>query len=199
MIKAKNLVLLRQYGFEKGSDEISINLLKEVFQQAINEGKMEVTIADEEISTGGLFGNTYKSFAILNKENAKYLPVYVFSYVDKKIPLIEIVTMGKGEQINDAELGSMLAKKQSNIKNFFRDAVDAYSRGKAVGKKIGGSGLAGGVGGLIGLGIGSLVGGSINLIAKGIKSVMRDKEAYEKELIYYDTILTLSDSIILGN
>lgn len=197
MIKAKDVILLRQYALPKG-EEVILEDVKEVYEAALRESGIEALIIDSEMSVGGTFNSkVIPAFEFISIQNADYLHMYVIAYEDKNTPLIEVVTIGKGEQIKDVELGSLFVKKSAKLASYMKGMSDAYNRGKSLGMRFGTVGGAK-VGSAIGVGTSAIIKGGFKLAAKGIKLAMRDKEAYDKEMNYYMSILALSDAIIDG-
>ena len=190
MYKAKDLVLLRQWYFDE-SDVFTLDDVKEVFQKGLENMEFDTIIVDDEVAVGNVFNSsTVPVFWIKSTDNPDYMGILVCTYKDKKTPLIEMGTIGKGQQIKDAELAGLFVKT-SAVKDF----ISTVSMGSAVAKRMTGHGVAGAVG----AGVTAAVSGGFKLAAKGVKALMRDQEAYDKEMGFYMSIINLGDALIGGN
>ena len=187
MYKARDLVLLRQWYFDE-SDVFDLDDVKEVFQKGLEDAEYDTIIVDDEIAVGNVFNSsTLPVFWIKSTNNPNYMDILVCSYKDKKIPLIEMATIGKGQQIKDVELAGLFIKT-SAVKDF----ISTVSMGSAVAKRMTGHGVAGAVG----AGVTAAVSGGFRLATKGVKALMRDQEAYDKEMGFYMSIINLADNCI---
>lgn len=194
MVKSKDLVLLRQYICS--GDEVAFEDLKALFTEGIKEAEIEATISDEDIAVGGLLSSKIiPACMIMGPTEHRYIAMYIYTYVDKRTPIIEIAATGKGEQIKASELGSMFVKKSVKMKSYIGGLANAYKKAKSYGSRFSSPGAS--IGAAVGVGASSLVVGGFKLAATGIKLAMRDKEAYEKELTFYTSVLALGDYLLL--
>ena len=65
-------------------------------------------------------------------------------------------------------------------------------------RRFGVSGTASALGAGAGVAVGAAIGGSVRLVAKGVKALLRDKDAYERERGFYELVLGLGDYLIGG-
>lgn len=193
MYKTKDLVLLRQWYFDE-SEVFSIKDVKELFQNAIEEAVLHVAIIDEIITSGGFFSSdTIPAFGIRCLDCSQYSPymdILVYTYTDKGIPLIEMAIAGKGQQIKATELGELFIRISAT-----RNFIGAVGVGGIAAKLLTGHGIAG----TVGAGIGAAMSGGFKLAKKGVKALIRDQEAYDKEMTFYMSMLDLGDILIGGN
>lgn len=116
--------------------------------------------------------------------------VHIATYYEKQARVVVMGVIGKGQQVKAAELESFYAKCFGSISAF----TNAVRAGKNRSLRIGGGALAGG----IGAGVGFAIAGGVKLAAKGVKALLRDKEAYEKEMDFYRFAMSAGDFVLGG-
>ena len=101
---------------------------------------------------------------------------------------------GKGEQIKAPELEKLFYKAVGTVAGVY----DGYQKSKNIMRRFGVSGTASALGAGASVAVGAAIGGSVRLVAKGVKALLRDKDAYEREMGFYELVLGLGDYLIGG-
>lgn len=126
--------------------------------------------------------------------NEKYLQLNNYLYNEKgKVYWVTSVS-GKGEQIRAKDL-EKLYQKASGAWGLFKAGV---ANGKDLAARLHLSTKAAGIGAGIGVASGLAIKGVAGLAAKGIRALVRDKEAYKKEMDFYNKALGIIDYVAGG-
>lgn len=174
---ANNLTYIRRWEFSRNT-EPTLSELETGFKETLEALDSDIRIQVND------------STLVLRSPNAQYMSVLIdCGTVDGK-PVVDMSVSGKGEQIKASELEKYYVKSLGAMNRFLNSVnkVD-YFRQLTHAK-----GLAYGVGAVVG----STIGGSVRLIAKGVKALLRDQEAYQKELGFYIRAMGIGDFVVGG-
>ena len=161
-------VFLREWDLGRGT-ELTLENLKEEMREIVNASGLDVSIFETSFQNRSALAVSGKS---------EYMNVY--HYLDGTKLMVEVV--GKGEQVRAEDLASLFSK-----------AV-AYYQVYSYAKRCGGGGLAAGVGAATTVALRS----GFKAVAKGVRVLLRDREAWEKEMAFYQNTLGIGDYVIGG-
>ncbi|WP_415931992.1 hypothetical protein [Zhenpiania hominis] len=179
-IKEKELIAVRQFYFPKG-ENISLDDLKEGFQKTFEELQFPSIIQEETVSTGGLLGKEFESFSVFhNEKRNNYIGFNFVLFMEKRQLYLQISAYGKGEQVKPKDLIGFMRKLQAES-SVAANVYNRFGQRKSV---------------AVGYVAGRALSGGVNLMIKGIKVALRDREAYEKEMGYYNDFLLLCDELL---
>jgi len=181
MYKSKDFTELRYWTMPNDSN-MTIDDVKTAFKDLASAADIPVYISDIEID------NNIPAFEIRSLKNSNYMGVYVYYYSN----FIGMALEGKGEQIKAPELESLFQKAAGGVLGVY----NAYKYGRNSAMRFGISKTAGGISAGLGAITGGVVKGSAKLIAKGVKALLRDQEAYDKEMAFYQIALGLGDYLV---
>lgn len=189
MSKKEDITLLRMWEFENEQD-IDIEIIRQAFSDLFKGIATSYYLSEPGDFTRSELGIANLPAISICSGNDAYMTVHITTYYERKSRVVVMGIIGKGEQIKAAELESFYTKCFGSVSAF----TNAIKVGNRYGRKIGGSSLAGG----IGAGVGFAIGSSVKLAAKGVKALLRDKEAYEKEMDFYRFAMSAGDFVLGG-
>lgn len=184
MYKSKDFTELRNWTLN-GSAKVNIEELKEIFEELVIAATLPVYIVDIEID------DNLPAFKIKSSSNSSYMGVYVYC----KSQVVGMALEGKGEQIKAPELEKLFYKAAGTVAGLY----DGYHKGRNVMHRFGVGGMTGSLAAGAGVAVGAAIGGSVRLISKGVKVLLRDQEAYDKEMAFYNLALGIGDYLIGGS
>lgn len=177
MAKATDFTLLRQWWFNQG-EEPTYHDLKTGFEDVIEAAGLKLQI---QTSGNGLF---------ITGNSTEYMPVSVFSMNEKGTPIIAMGVEGKGQQIKAQELAQYFTKSSGAMSKIQNGLLKSGALIQTF--RIGGAAVG------IGAGVGMAVRGGAKIIAKGVKALLRDQAAYEREISHYSLCMGLGDFVVGG-
>ena len=183
MYKSKDFTELRNWTLSNDV-EVTINDLKEAFEELTRAADIPVSIIDIEID------NSLPAIKIRSTLNSNYMGIYVYCNSN----MVGMALEGKGEQIKAPDLEKLFYKAVGTVAGVY----DGYQKSKNIMRRFGVSGTASALGAGAGVAVGAAIGGSVRLVAKGVKALLRDKDAYEREMGFYELVLGLGDYLIGG-
>lgn len=183
MYKSKDFTELRNWTLSNDV-EVTINDLKEAFEELTRAADIPVFIMDIEID------NSLPAINIRSTLNSNYMGIYVYCNSN----MVGMALEGKGEQIKAPELEKLFYKAVGTVAGVY----DGYQKSKNIMRRFGVSGTASALGAGASVAVGAAIGGSVRLVAKGVKALLRDKDAYEREMGFYELVLGLGDYLIGG-
>lgn len=181
MATSRNTTCLRRWAFVKGK-EPTFDALKENFEEmlkALNLPDVHMRADEEKLVFRGM---------------GPYMPVAVWlEMVDGK-PVVEMAVSGKGEQIRAQDLEKYFVRSIGAVDRF----LASMDRAELFRQKYLTKGAAFGVGAVAGAAMSKAVVGSVKLVAKGVRALLRDQEAYDKELAFYLRAMGIGDLVVGG-
>lgn len=183
MYQSKQFVELRCWTIDR-EQALSGAEVKEIFVELIRAAGYPIEVVDITID------NRMPGLALRYAENQNYMPLYIYGNADS----IWMALEGKGEQVKATDLVKLYHKAAGALSGMHA----SYKRTQNKLGRLGISSKSASLGVGIGLATGAAIGGSVRLLAKGVSVLMRDKEAYEKEMAFYDLALNLGDFLIGG-
>lgn len=183
MYNSKDFTELRNWTLSNDV-EVTINDLKEAFEELTRAADIPVSIIDIEID------NSLPAIKIRSTLNSNYMGIYVYCNSN----MVGMALEGKGEQIKAPDLEKLFYKAVGTVAGVY----DGYQKSKNIMRRFGVSGTASALGAGAGVAVGAAIGGSVRLVAKGVKALLRDKDAYEREMGFYELVLGLGDYLIGG-
>lgn len=184
MYQSKQFVELRCWTIDR-EQALSGAEVKEIFVELIQAAGYPIEVVDITID------NRMPGIALRYTENQSYMPLYIYGNADS----IWMALEGKGEQVKATDLVKLYHKATGALSGMHA----SYKRTQNKLGRLGISSKSASLGVGIGLATSAAIGGSVRLLAKGVSVLMRDKEAYEKEIAFYDLALNLGDFLIGGN
>lgn len=190
MGKKDTFTLLRTWDFgrEQKPDIDMINkAFSDLFEGIETFSRLEEPSEDtkRELGIAGL-----PAFCICS-ENLQYMKVFIGVYPENGNYFALMGVTGKGQQIKAAEMEPFYAKCMGSVSNF----TNAIRASRSYAQRFGGSAaLAAG----ITAGVSHALVGGVKLAAKGVKALLRDKEAYEKEMAFYQFAMNAGDFVLGG-
>ena len=173
---AKQEVLLREWVFENGA--------------TVSVGELEKALQDIVQATGlnyDVYRTTFQNIpAVAVLSNPRYMPVYHYLSGSSVIAEVE----GKGEQVRAEDLASLYSKATAVWSDF------NYAKNR--GRMLSGGGMLNGIAAGVGAAAGLAIRGSFKLLAKGVRVLLRDQGAWEREIAFYQNALGLGDFVIGG-
>lgn len=181
---AKNQeILLRSWQMESNYD-VTFDELKSAIEELIKG--IDAKIAVDYSSQLG-----QKSIALFQ---GQYMPVHFYFTREKGINYIVTSVIGKGNQVKATDLEKFYYKAVGSLSTFLYATDKGIGIAKTIKSISAVHGIAGGVGAATGLAIR----GTFKLAAKGLRVLMRDKEAWDNEMAHYQLCMSISDFVIGG-
>lgn len=198
MYKTEDFTRLRLWYFDE-TDEISCDSIKASFKDLI--GALEdvsMAVCDDFIDAKQTLGESeYPAVKVYHK-NAEYMPVYIISFEQGSNIYVSMGVAGKGEQVKAEELEKLYVRAAGSVSNTYAKIKNGIRAGRNLDRRFGGTGTGGAIGAGIGTVAGAAIGGSIRLAAKGLKALLRDREAYEREMGFYSSVISMGDYLMGG-
>ena len=183
MYKSKDFVELRNWILEDDS-VVSVEEIKRLFEELISAANISAYVGD--ITIDGKF----PAIAIYSITNDRYMGIYVYCQGNT----IGMALEGKGEQIKATDLVKLYYKAAGALSG----AYGGYRKSKDIMRRFGLGGTGSAIGAGVGVAAGAAIAGGAKLIAKGVKALLRDREAYDKEMAFYTLVLGTGDYLIGG-
>ena len=180
MAKSKDYVVLRHW--DCGNAEISFSDVRSSFKDIVD------AIGGEQVSLKNNGGDSF----MLCSVNESYMPVNIFTYWDNGSLFVDMAVIGKGEQIKAEELESLYRNAMGTLSSLY----GGYQQSKYLMRRFGASSTASSLTAGVSVAVGAAIGGSMKLMAKGVKALLRNKEAYDKEMAFYTLVLSYGDFLI---
>lgn len=168
MIKEKELRDFRPDFQYKNGREITLNLVREKLEIAMNNASAPVAFEKDQIKTGGIFNsNSVDCLVMYHPEHTKdYFKFCIYIIYDGNDAVVCTREYGQSKQMDKA-YRSEIAKK--GVKDYFRlDAEDYSAIGNAIGSAIGGA----------------------------LGSIGKSKKKLEAEKMYYSLVYEVLDEVI---
>lgn len=108
--------------------------------------------------------------------------------------LLGMALEGKGEQIKAQELEKLFYKAAGIVSGVH----NSYKQTKNIMARFGARGTGASIGAGVSVAAGAVIGGGVRLVAKGVKALLRNQEAYDREMGFYNLALGLGDYLIGG-
>ena len=174
--------------WDLGNDNsISLEDVKVAFQDI-------VAATDLPISVGNSNSLGFNTVVIQSSNNTQYMPVHNYLQHEGGSLLLVTSVAGKGPEVKAEELEKLYYKAVGAWSDF----KYGLEKGKQVARYFGNSTRAAGIAGGIGAATGLAIRGTFKLAAKGVRALLRDKEAYEAEMAFYTMALGAVDYIAGG-
>ena len=184
---AKNReIIIRVWDLGKDNN-ISLEDVENAFQDLLTATNLPCTIVNSKILG-------FETIAIQSKTNNQYMPLYNYLTSESGSLLLVTSVEGKGPQVKADELEKLYYKATGAWSDF----KYGLEKGKQAARYFGNSTRAAGIAGGIGAATGLAIRGTFKLAAKGVRALLRDKEAYEAEMAFYTTALGVVDYIAGG-
>lgn len=180
MAKSKDYVVLRHW--DCGNAEISLSDVRTSFKDIID------AIGGQQVFLKNNGGDSF----MLCSANESYMPVNIFTYWDNGSLFVDMAVIGKGEQIKAEELESLYRNAMGALSNLY----GGYQQSKYFMRRFGASSTASSLTAGVSVAVGAAIGGSVKLMAKGVRALLRNKEAYDKEMAFYTLALSYGDFLI---
>jgi len=174
-------ILLREWDLGKGSN-ITLADLKEALQDIIDAAGMSILSVHEASN------RNIPAIAIYGA--SQYMPVY--HYLNGNSVMVSVV--GKGEQIRAEDLEKFYSKAAGAWYKY----QYAKNTGRSFAMRFGASGTAAGISAGITAATTMALKGGFKLAAKGVRALMRDQAAWEREMAFYQNALGVGDYVIGG-
>lgn len=182
MYNSKDFTPLRSWTLDRDAN-VTMQLLKDSFEEIIVAAGYKIAVVDIEID------ESLPAISIQNREDYRHMGVYVYCYENT----VEMAIEGKGHQVKATDLEKVYSKAVGAI----RGLQAGYTNTKNIMGRFGmNKGASIGVG--VGVAAGAVIGGSIRAAVKLGKLLLRDKEAYEKEMAFYELAIGIGDYIVGG-
>ena len=178
---AKQEITLRLYDMGFNAD-IQLSELYDEFEMLIKAAELPVLIEYGEKNT----------ILLSSAENGIYMPVTTFLSSEKGITYVVSSVYGKGEQIRAQDLEKLCYK----AKGHFDSLKYGMDKGKSIASVFSYGTREGGIVGGVSVAAGLAISGTFTLAAKGMRALLRDTDAYEKEMRFYETALSVVDFVI---
>ena len=183
MYKSKDFTELRNWTL--GDDiKVTISDIKSIFEEMIHAIKADIYIRNITID------GSLPAIALHSSSNSNYMDIYVYLHNN----LVGMALEGKGEQIKAQELEKLFYKAAGIVSGVH----NSYKQTKNIMARFGVRGTGASIGAGVGVAAGAVIGGSVRLVAKGVKALLRNQEAYDREMGFYNLALGLGDYLIGG-
>lgn len=172
---------LRRWEFAKGT-EPTFDALKESFEEmlkALDLPGIHMWADEEKLVFRGM---------------GPYMPVAVWLGTADGKPVVEMAVSGKGEQIRAQDLEKYFVRSIGAVNRF----LASMDRAELFRQQYLTKGAAFGAGAIVGAVTSKVVVGSVKLVAKGVRALLRDQEAYDKELAFYLRVMGIGDLVVGG-
>lgn len=198
MYRTEDFTRLRLWDCGQDAD-ITLDDVETVFKDlAIAIGDSKVSVWTDTVDAKKELGISEYPVLRIRHENSAYLPIFVMLFQQGKNTCIAMGTSGKGEQIKASELQKLYVQAAGAVYNTYARIKYGANMGKSLAARFGATGVGTSIGMGLAAATGAAVRGSIKMAVKGIKVLMRDKEAYEREMGFYTFALGMGDYLIGG-
>lgn len=194
MNSTTDITLVRSWQFDV-QDNISIEDVRTAFFDIIHAIDAPFFMQDDYLDAKKELGiEELPCFYIGSTASYKYMKICVTVANIENHKMVLMGTFGKGEQAGPAEMEKMFKDfKGIWINTFdrihnFGEAVNYAKKRYKLGGAAAGTSVV----------VGKLVGGGIKTAVKGVKILLRDHEAYAKEMEFYKSVIDLSDYLLTG-
>ena len=178
---------------------ITLDDVETVFKDlAIAIGDSKIYVWTDTVDAKKELGISEYPVLRIRHENSAYLPIFVMLFQQGNNTCIAMGTSGKGEQIKAPELQKLYVQAAGAVYNTYARIKYGANMGKSLAARFGETGIGTSIGMGLAAATGAAVRGSIKMAVKGIKILMRDKEAYEREMGFYTFVLGMGDYLIGG-
>lgn len=183
MYKSKDFTELRNWTV---GDDIKVTIadIKSIFEEMIHAIKADIYIRNITID------DSLPAIALHSSSNSNYMGVYVYLHNN----LVGMALEGKSEQIKAHELEKLFYRAAGVVSGVH----NSYKQTKNIMARFGARGTGASIGAGVGVAAGAVIGGSVRLVAKGVKALLRNQEAYDREMGFYNLALGLGDYLIGG-
>lgn len=178
MIKEKSLSPLRTYRYPKNSG-VQVEQVCNKLEQVFYDAGFNVCFESNMIKPDALFSSSFPCMVMKNAEHMNDYFYYVF-YVNGDSLYVSVG--GTSKQAKHDIFAKQVKVMDGGASRVLKEANQYRGIDKVV---AGAAGLAG-----------AAIGSSVRLVAKGVNSILRDKQAYERELEYYAQVLEILDHSI---
>jgi len=183
MYNSKDFTPLRSWTIDSDVN-VTKQLLKDSFEEVIRATGYKVAVYDIEID------KRLPAISIRNREDDRHMGVYVYCNGN----IVEMAIEGRGHQIKAKDLEKVYSKAVGAM----RGVHAGYTNTKNILDRFGMRGTGVSIGAGVGVAAGAVIGTSVRLVAKGLSLLLRDKEAYDKEMAFYELAIGLGDYIVGG-
>ena len=198
MYRTEDFTRLRLWDCGQDAD-ITLDDVETVFKDlAIAIGDSKVYVWTDTVDAKKELGISEYPVLRIRHENSAYLPIFVMLFQQGNNTCIAMGTSGKGEQIKAPELQKLYVQAAGSVYNTYAMIKHSANMGRSLTARLGGSGRGAAISAGLVTATGAAVAGSIKLAVKGIKALMRDREAYEREMGFYTFALGMGDYLIGG-
>ncbi len=198
MYKTEEFTRLRLW--DCGQDmSITLADVKNVFSELVEAiGDSKIFVYQDKVDAKKDMGIPEYPVLRIQSENGAYMPIFVMLFQRGNSTCIAMGTSGKGEQIKATELQKLYVQAAGSVYNTYSRIKFSANKGRGLAARFGMSGTSGAISAGLAAATGAAVAGSIKMAVKGIKVLMRDKEAYEREMGFYTFALGMGDYLIGG-
>lgn len=175
---------IRFYGIDR-NDDTTLEVLKSDIESIIEAAGLQIHTADVTV-------NGHSAVALVHNYNSTYMPVYSYFTSDSGTFGLMTAVQGRGYQTNASDLGKLFYKSVSPWGKIKIKASIGSSMATHFGYSVRAGGAFGGIAAITGMAIG----GGIRLAAKGVKALLRDNDAYQKEMDFYNQAAGVIDYAI---
>lgn len=168
MTKSKDYVVLRRW--DCGNADISLSDVRTSFKDIVD------AIGGEKVF---LKNNDEDSF-MLCSVNESYMPINIFTYWNNGRLFVDMAVTGKGEQIKAEELESLYRNAMRALSNLY----GGYQQSKYLMRRFGVGRTASSVTAGVSVAVGAAIGGTVKLMAKGVKALLRIKTPMTKKWLF---------------
>ena len=198
MYRTEDFTRLRLWDCGQDAD-ITLDDVETVFKDlAIAIGDSKIYVWTDTVDAKKELGISEYPVLRIRHENSAYLPIFVMLFQQGKNTCIAMGTSGKCEQIKAPELQKLYVQAAGAVYNTYARIKYGANIGKSLAARFGATGVGTSIGMGLAAATGAAVRGSIKMAVKGIKVLMRDKEAYEREMGFYTFALGMGDYLIGG-
>lgn len=198
MYRTEDFTRLRLWDCGQDAD-ITLDDVETVFKDlAIAIGDSKVYVWTDTVDAKKELGISEYTVLRIRHENSAYLPIFVMLFQQGNNTCIAMGTSGKGEQIKAPELQKLYVQAAGSVYNTYARIKYGANMGKSLAARFGATGVGTSIGMGLAAATGAAVRGSIKMAVKGIKVLMRDREAYEREMGFYTFALGMGDYLIGG-
>jgi hypothetical protein len=178
-MKEQTLSPLRTYRFSK-DDGFTLAQLRELFSINFERNGCACDFLVDEVQTKGLLKENPPCLVISSSEHGKdYFTFVCYKEETRTHTLLYIKVGGKSKQAKYDIFAKNVKVFNGSVHKGVLAGIrrgDGYGMGMVIGSVVGGA-----------------LGGTARLIGKGVNALLRDKEAYQEELAYYDQVISIID------
>ena len=165
---------IREYQLERNADT-TLEKFRSDIKDIIEAAKLKVHISDVTV-------DGHPAVAIVSNDNSAYMPVYSYFSDEGRIVAINTSVRGKGNQTTAADLSKLFYKAASP---WGKVQIKA-SKGSAIATHFGYALRSKGIAGGLGFAATFAAARGVSLAAKGVKVLLRDNNAYQQEMDFYN-------------